>query len=237
MLMHMHMFMCHQNPNPRMLVRKQDWEGKPKGKIEVCCAMALKYVDKKEMTQQKVGTAAERCDFCRQKTKTAWVVGWPLLVSQKVLYPMLRRAAVPVLCYQCTWDQHQRGLWGEIVSRQEIHYCHRDCSTSPKKEWVLQMSHFHISPHHITVLAYTLVIGFSLGKAPSSLVGGGGCLHPTFTCCESLCKCSPVETFILAQSRSDLCSAMVSLQVSNTAFVWDLQSTSVEEYHTTPNIN
>lgn len=82
--------------------------------------------------------------------------------------------------------------------REETCYCCRDCSTSPKKEWALQMSHFHISPHHIAVLAYTLVIGFSLGKAPSSLVGGGGCLHPTLTCCESLCKCSAVEALLLA---------------------------------------
>lgn len=82
--------------------------------------------------------------------------------------------------------------------REETCYCCRECSTSPKKEWALQMSHFHISPNHIAVLAYTLVIGFSLGKAPSSLVGGGGCLHPTLTCCESLCKCSAVEALLLA---------------------------------------
>lgn len=97
--------------------------------------MTLVYVDKKKMAQQKVGTAAGRCDFCREKTRAAWMVGWPLLdpVSQKMLYPMLRRAAVPVLSNQCTWDQHQRGLWGEIVIREEIHYCHRDCSTSQRR--------------------------------------------------------------------------------------------------------
>ena len=33
------------------------------------------------------------------------------------------------------------------------------------------MSRFHISPHHIAVLAgYALVIGFSLGEAPSALL-------------------------------------------------------------------
>lgn len=154
--------------------------------------MSPMYVDEKEIAQQKVGTAAERCDFCREKTRTVWVAVWPLLdpVSQKVLCPMLRRAAVPVFHYQCPWDQHQRGSWGEVVIREETLYCHRDCSTSPKEEWALQMSHFHISPHHITLLAaYTLAIDSSLGKAPSCLVGGGGCLHPTLTCCESLCKC------------------------------------------------
>lgn len=194
---------CHQNSNPRILMRKQDWETKPKGKIEVCCVMAPVYVDEKKMAQQKVGIAAERWLLTGENQGSVGD-GWPLLdpVNQKVLCPMLRRAAVPVLCYQCTWGQHQRGLWGEIVIREETRYCHRDCSPSPKKEWALQRSHFHISPHHITVLAYTLVIGFSLGKAPSSLVGGGGCLHPTLPCCGSVCKCSPIETFILAQPGS-----------------------------------
>lgn len=49
---------CRQNPNPRMLMRKHDWETKPKDKIEVCCVMALMYVDEKEMAKQKVGIAA-----------------------------------------------------------------------------------------------------------------------------------------------------------------------------------
>lgn len=65
-------------------------------------------VDEKEIAQQRVGTAAERCDFCKEKTRAVWVVGWPLLdpVNQKLLHPIFRRAAVPVLCYQCTRDQH-----------------------------------------------------------------------------------------------------------------------------------
>lgn len=121
--MHMHMCVCvcHRNPNSWMLMRKQDWEKKPKGKIEVFSVMSPMYVDEKAIAQQKVGAAAERCDFCREKTRTVWVAVWPLLdpVSQKVLCPMLRRAAVPVFHYQCPWDQHQRGSWGEVVIREE----------------------------------------------------------------------------------------------------------------------
>lgn len=122
-------------------------------------------------------------------------------VSQKVLYRVLRSTAAPVLHYQCTWDHPQRGLMapGEknIEIREEL-LSQKDCSTSPKEEWALQVSHFHISPHHITILAgYRLLLGT---RSFSSSVGGGGHLHPTLTCCEPLCDCLPAEALILAQS-------------------------------------
>lgn len=50
-----------------MLMREQDRETKQKGKIQAWPVMALKYVDENAMALQKVGTAAERCDFCGEK--------------------------------------------------------------------------------------------------------------------------------------------------------------------------
>lgn len=65
------------------------------------------------------------------------------------------------------------GSWGEEHgdSRRDSLLSQKDCSTSLKEEWALQISAFHICPHHIAVLAgYTLVIGFFLVEATSALL-------------------------------------------------------------------
>lgn len=164
------------------------------------------------------------------------VAGWPLLdpVSQKMLCPMLRRAAVPALCYQCTI---QRGLWGEIVIREDSLLSQR-LQHFPKEGMGSADDSFPYfsSSHHCSALysGYRLLFGksffISCGRwwlpsshshllwIPLQLLTSGN-IHPG------------------SSTISHLCSAMLSLEVSNTVSIWGLQSTSMEEDHTPPCIN
>lgn len=64
------------------------------------------------------------------------------------------------------------------------------------------MSHSHLSPHRIAVLSgYALVIGLSLGEAPSTLLQEVvATFIPLSLAAKSLCECSLAEAFVLAQS-------------------------------------
>lgn len=81
---------------------------------------------------QEDGTFARRSQD--DKEKMVWL---PLLdpMSQRALYPVLRRAAAPVLCYLSPGDHHQRGLTalGEknVMTREESRYCHRRTAALP----------------------------------------------------------------------------------------------------------
>lgn len=122
----------------------------------------------------------------------------------------------------------------------------KDCSTSLKEEWALQVSHFHISPDHITVLAgYALVIGFSLGDIPSALLWE---VVATFI---PLSLAVSPSVSVRQLKHSSWLSQDISLAVCHviigsfehcsimliTTSILGLHSTSVEEGHTTPNMN